>query len=408
MLASFLILTFSFFPIAHADASRPVDERAASSRSLSSRVKRECSPSTENELDRPCPPPKPPLGPSVHDYTIRDQDNPKIPPVTFRITVPEALTVGTWDKNLLANLRITVPSILRQLSVEAKQIPALTLQGIPLLVQALRAVLSGQSLSDVPSRIARRDSLSAIRQWIDVRLFTRNPVCFIFSALLTPGFLFTDLSFLVLNPGNGEPITADQDYFINPLHGSWISPDDNIRLYYNSIFATVFGLADGITFGNRIYLKLDRSAINVNIPLLSDIGFRQRTRLLLHEYTHVKQYRDFNDSQTAFGFAYLKAFCQYGFSYRANPFEDEAFVKQQQVNKLLQDPLGTQFMDIWKLNNWAARIGSPTRTGYESDPARPGEYHLRFQRGSITLNYNRPLARPGYIGESLSSCTARI
>lgn len=168
MLASFFILTFSFFPIAHADASRPFHERAASSTSLSSRVKRECSPSTEDELDRPCPPPKPPLGPSVHDYTIRDQDNPKIPPVTFRITVPGALTVGTWDKNLLANLRITVPSILRQLSVEAKQIPALTLQGIPLLVQALRAVLSGQPLSDVPSRIARRDSLSAIRQWIDV------------------------------------------------------------------------------------------------------------------------------------------------------------------------------------------------------------------------------------------------
>ncbi|KAL8652106.1 MAG: hypothetical protein Q9210_002879 [Variospora velana] len=168
MLASFLILTFSVLPIAHADASKPVDERAASSRSLSSRVKRECSPSTKDELDRPCQPPKTPMDPSVHSYTIKDQDNPKIPPVTFRITVPGALTMGTWDKTLLANLRITVPSILRQLSVEAKQIPALTLEGIPLLVEALRAVLSGLSLSDAPSRIARRDSLSAIREWVDV------------------------------------------------------------------------------------------------------------------------------------------------------------------------------------------------------------------------------------------------
>ncbi|KAL8652105.1 MAG: hypothetical protein Q9210_002878 [Variospora velana] len=240
------------------------------------------------------------------------------------------------------------------------------------------------------------------------RLITSNPVCFIFSALITPGFLFTDLSFLVLNPGNGEPTTADQDYFINPLHGSWISPDDNIRLYYDSSFAPNLGWFVGITFGNRIYLKLDRSAINVNTPLLLDLSFRGRTRLLLHEYTHVKQYRDFNDSQAAFGFAYLKAYCQYHFSYRANPFEDEAFEKQEQVNKLLQDPIGTLFMDKWKLNDWAARIGSPTRTDYETHPDRPGEYHLRFQRGSITLSCNGPLARPGYIGEPQSSCTARI
>ncbi|KAL9014682.1 MAG: hypothetical protein Q9173_000654 [Seirophora scorigena] len=361
LLASALILTFPFFPSAHTHGLR-----VASSKSLSSKVRRDCPLSTASELNRPCPPQE---TPEDHSYTIQDPDNPKSPPIRFKITVPKSLTVATWDKTLLTNLRNTVPSILQQLKVDPKQIPALTSKGIPLLVEALRAVLSGELLSDAPSHLARRDSLSAIREWIDsvtnnmassARRLITNTGCFIFSALTIPGFLFADRGFLVLNRGDGEPRTPDQDYFIHPVHDYWLRDHDNVRIYYNANFAPILNIyADGITFGNRIYMKFDRSANSVITPLLGDHLFQARTALLLHEFVHVEQYRDFKDSHPAFGFAYLKGFCQSGFDYMGNELEREAFVKQRWDDKILKDPVGTQFMDKWKLNDWAASLGFP-------------------------------------------------
>ncbi|KAL8959673.1 MAG: hypothetical protein Q9193_003497 [Seirophora villosa] len=413
LLASALILTFPFFPSAHTHGLR-----VASSKSLSSKLRRDCPLSTGPELNRPCPPQEPPEDPSVHSYTIQDPDNPQSPPIRFKITVPKTLTVATWDKTLLTNLRNTVPSILRQLEVDPKQIPALTLKGIPLLVEALRVVLSGESLSGAPSHLARRDSLSAIRGWINTvsnnmasstrRLIT-NPGCFIFSALTIPGFLFVDSGFMVLNPGEGESRTPDQDYFIHPVHDYWLRDNDNVRIYYNANFAPLLNVyADGITFGNRIYIKFDRSANSVNTPLLRDHLFQARTTLLIHEFVHVEQYRLFKDSHPAFGFAYLKGFCQSGFDYMGNELEREALVKQRWDDKILKDPIGTQFMDKWKLNDGAASLGFPLMGVYTSDPGRPGRYSLPFQRGRMTLDCNGPQTQPGLIAEPQSSCTVRI
>ena len=127
--------------------------------------------------------------------------------------------------------------------------------------------------------------------------------------MVIPGFMLLDLLMLVLNAGNGQATTADQDFFINPVFGS-ASHDDDVQVHYNATSA--FPGFAGITFGNRIYLNRLRQypwSVTADSPLLRDRSFRWTTRTLLHELTHVMQYRAFNDSHSAFGWAYLKGYC---------------------------------------------------------------------------------------------------
>ncbi|KAL8654603.1 MAG: hypothetical protein Q9210_001416 [Variospora velana] len=206
--------------------------------------------------------------------------------------------------------------------------------------------------------------------------------------MVIPSFMLLDLLTSMLNAANGEATTADQDFFINPLFGS-TSHDDGVRVHYNATSA--FPGFAGITFGNRIYvirLKQYPSSLTADLPLLRDRNFRFTTRLLLHELTHVRQYKAFSNSHSAFAWAYLKGYCNAGFNYARNPFEAEAFEKQKQLDKLLRDQVGSQFMDKWKLNNWAATLGLPTATEYIRDPDRPGHYSLPFKNGVATLDCN--------------------
>lgn len=111
--------------------------------------------------------PKPPQDPSVHSYTVGDPDNPRMRPLSFQLKVPKTLTVTTWEPTLHANLKSTLPSILRQLSVEASQVAALASEGVPLVAEAIQAIQSGKHISYVPSDIARRGRVSNIGSWIN-------------------------------------------------------------------------------------------------------------------------------------------------------------------------------------------------------------------------------------------------
>lgn len=86
--------------------------------------------------------------------------------MSFKITVPNSLTVDTWDATLQSNLEVTLPSMMKQLSVEASQISALTSEGIPLITEAVLALQTGASLPDESSDIARRGLFSKIGKWI--------------------------------------------------------------------------------------------------------------------------------------------------------------------------------------------------------------------------------------------------
>ncbi|KAI4141949.1 MAG: hypothetical protein LQ341_003366 [Variospora aurantia] len=394
LLASAWFLTSSL-TLAHADSSNTVIERGASTKSVP-KVPRRCPEYNDDEPHPICGPPRPPIDPSVHSYTVKDPANPN-KPVSFKITVPETLTVATWDETLLTNLRTTVPSMLRQLSVDTNQISALTSEGIPLIVEAITAVQSGLSLPDDSSGIARRGLFSKIGRWIkkvvtfivqSVRDQLKDIECTLFSMVTLPGYLFSDLGFLTLNAFNGQPTTADQDYFINPLHGSFSHTDD-VQVYYGATFAPGFGAnVAGVTFGSRIYLRTDSSAISASTPLLQDRAFQQKTKLLLHEFTHVKQYKNLGYFHPTFALAYMKSYCLAGYNYENNRFEVEAYQKQEQVNRLLTGVIGTQFMDKWKQNNWVSAFGLPTNQDYNEYPNLPGQYFLQFQNGGIQLVCN--------------------
>lgn len=139
----------------------------------------------------------------------------------------------------------------------------------------------------------------------------QSPECAIFSALTLPGYMVADVGFAHLNgypSEQGVSTTPDQDYFISPLHGS-ISHNDNIRIFYGAKFFPGFDNAAGVAFGKLIYIKADQSATTANTPLLGDWAFRQKTKLLLHEFTHVKQYRELGYVNPFFGARYLYNYC---------------------------------------------------------------------------------------------------
>ena len=64
-----------------------------------------------------------------------------------------------------------------------------------------------------------------------VRDVLKDIECTTFSGVTLPGYLFSELEFLVLNLGNGQATTIDQDFFIYPVHGS-LSHDDDVKVFY--------------------------------------------------------------------------------------------------------------------------------------------------------------------------------
>ncbi|KAL8916285.1 MAG: hypothetical protein Q9208_008596 [Pyrenodesmia sp. 3 TL-2023] len=221
----------------------------------------------------------------------------------------------------------------------------------------------------------------------------QNPLCATFSALTLPGYMLADAGFAKINgvndypPNQGVSTTPDQDYFISPLHGS-VSHNDDIRIFYGARFFLGFEKADGVCFGKKIYIRADQSATTATTPLLGDLAFRRKTKLLLHEFTHVKQYRELGYVKEFFGARYLYNYCTAGLDYDENALEKEADAKAEQVNGLLDNDIGTQFFDKWKTNNWAEPFGFPDQKNYTEYPTRPGQFYLRFQNGGLTLLCN--------------------
>lgn len=111
---------------------------------------------------------------------------------------------------------------------------------------------------------------------------------------------------MLLNLGGGRAITPDQQYFLNPVHGE----DRGVQVHYNAIFGPGFENAAGVTFGRRIYLRGDSWTSNASTPLLQDTAFRRMTKLLLHEFMHVKQYEGYEYDDAKFGVGYMKGYCK--------------------------------------------------------------------------------------------------
>ena len=160
-----LLLTWAL-SFAHADGLNQKFESATTNRSLASTSNNNCSQQIEDKSNPLCLDPKPPRDPSVHSYTISDPDNLWMRPFSFHLTVPRTLTAATWGKIQVANIRSTLPFILRQLGVDPTQVAHLVSEGIPLVVAADDAIRSKRSILSPPSNLVRREPTSNIRDWI--------------------------------------------------------------------------------------------------------------------------------------------------------------------------------------------------------------------------------------------------
>ena len=150
-----------------------------------------------------------------------------------------------------------------------------------------------------------------------VRERVQDLECFVFSAVMIPAYLSSALAMSVLHPAaNVEETTADQDFFINALYG--ISHDPAVRIHYN---ARIPDHVAAVTYGNRIYTNAHRSSKLARRPLFRDRYFQQSTKLLLHELAHVMQFRAFDHSLPASGWAYLKGYCNVRHVIKSHPLK---------------------------------------------------------------------------------------
>lgn len=184
---------------------------------------------------------------------------------------------------------------------------------MPVLNDALLPLLSGDSNStDSETRLqARIFGLEKVVHWVekavdevgdalgDAAKAVKNAVVEAASSTIPGYLLYADL-FSVQNAfSTSYPTSQDQDFYIYPLHGP-ISHNDDIRVYYRANFPPGFGNAAAVTIGRVIYTRE-----SVSSRIYGDTRFNAATKLLLHEFTHSKQYQALGYNLQLFGLKYL-------------------------------------------------------------------------------------------------------
>jgi len=138
-----------------------------------------------------------------------------------------------------------------------------------------------------------------------------NVNCGVFASAAVTGYTAVKNLLATLNPlSTPVPTTSDEDFLIFPLHGS-ISHDDGILVYKGATLPPGFGTTEGVTMGKIIYSIFDPSD-----AVVSGSNFAKSAGLLLHEFTHTKQYKALGYDTNAFGTKYMFQFCKV----RTSPF----------------------------------------------------------------------------------------
>ena len=229
--------------------------------------------------------------------------------------------VTSIDQNIselyINSLQTSLPYLLQQLNVDPARLDALVAEGIPLLQEAFFGLFSsdpgiwtdevisdpdGPRSPDPISRLMRRGWFSKLKRWL--KEIAIDAGCSIVAAAALPVYLIAADAFAVGNLFNGHNTQQDQDFYLRPVHGS-VSHDDDIKVHYNAWFAPGFGSnVAGVTMGREIYLR------GGNAEIWNNPDFMSVTKLLLHEFTHTLQYRDFLYFIPNFGFEYIFYTCK--------------------------------------------------------------------------------------------------
>lgn len=259
-----------------------------------------------------------------------ENSKPVLPDQNVTIILPPPVDVnspGKFEDLHKQSLEEALPFLLDQYAIPHDKVKALADDGVPVLNDALLALLSGNSNgSDPDARLqARIFGLEKVVHWVekavdevgdalgDAAKAVKNAVvdaaqdvgCGIFASSTLPGYLLYADLFTVQNARlTSYPTSQDQDFYIFPLHGP-ISHNDNIRVYYKANFPPGFGNAAAVTMGRVIYTRE-----SVSSRTSGDARFNAATKLLLHEFTHSKQYQALGYNLRLFGLKYLFEFCK--------------------------------------------------------------------------------------------------
>jgi hypothetical protein len=256
-----------------------------------------------------------PAGVAGGDCTIRTSS--LVPNGTFTVVLPPPIpdnNTESFETIHARTLNVSLPYLLEQIGVHPKEIPALVSKGIPLFEAAIKASLC----SDPAGHNVRRGIFGDIVHFVEHAVSTVvstvvhgveevvvDTTCSVFAAGALPGYLTVAALLRVENIAQiPRATTPDQDFFIFPLHGP-ISHNDGISVFYSAKLPPGFGDTLGVTIGRNIYVRAGLGTIDS-----SNAGFPSATSILLHEFTHSKQYQALGYSLPAFGSQYLFNFCK--------------------------------------------------------------------------------------------------
>jgi hypothetical protein len=207
----------------------------------------------------------------------------------------------------------SLPYLLQEFGIDSSEIQALVDEAIPLIHQGVIDAVSGSDddVSTKGQEVIVLDIFSWIAKVISkaaniVQSGAANVGCGVWSAAAAPVFTGGAYLFEAVNSNHpGVPTSDDQDFYVFAMHGS-LSHVDNIGVHYNASFPWPIPAGrSAITWGKDIYVKTygaesgDRMSVN----------FEYITRLMLHELTHVKQFKSLGHITPAFGAKYLFQHC---------------------------------------------------------------------------------------------------
>lgn len=317
--------------------------------------------------------PRSPLPPRFGDlfpegyYTVQSEEVTNGIPITVQAGPQWCLKRGQTTLDCYMEfLADVLPSVLSQFGVPEDQIRAKAERALPVLGNFIATELGGD---DFPPLSLLKRGL-----WDDLK----DIGCGIVAALTIPVYLYNAA---VFRGGNHDPvsITDDQNFFIFPVHGD-IASSGPVQVFYQDIRPFGFGHAIGTTFNRDVYTVFQNAPEGNFSPTFKDLI----RKILLHELTHVLQYRSMGYSLFDFGIDYLFQACRYG--YNDMPLENEARGNEARMDGLLFLP-GLQFYQAWSSLGLKPTLGFPVQQTYTTltgDP-RGTILELHFQYGFMQL-----------------------
>lgn len=176
--------------------------------------------------------------------------------------------------------------------------------------------------------------------------------------------------------------SPEQDFFLYPVWGN-LAHDGPVKIFYQATRAPFFKGTSGTTFNRNIFTRL------TPIQSFSESNHRDfefLVQTLIHEFTHVDQYRRKGYDITSFGYEYLFQWCSNG-GYDKITLEVDAYATQHKVDSLLffdvNHQQGNEFFQVWRTRNLGPQLGNPIAQTYTS--LSPSLRELPFQRGTLQI-----------------------